>query len=141
MGIYLALRITLHNKSERTGHSVVLLRKQRIFLSLATIPAWTAFYVYKITVYMQIQPPSQDFAGLPPLPIPFYIAGLTWLVIDVLWQFWKLQLETIRGPVIDGTPESFQNRWLVPINSSSSGNQNKSKHFFHSEQAMHLRGS
>ena len=111
MGIYLALRIALHNNSERTGHSVVLLRKQRIFLLLATIPAWTAFYAYKVITYIQIQPPPPDFTGIPPLPVPFYIAGMAWLVIDVLWQFWKLQHEIIRGLVINGTPESFQNRW------------------------------
>lgn len=111
MGIYLALRIALHDKSERTGHSVVLLRKQRIFLSLATIPAWTALYVYKVMTFIVIYSDPPDFMGIPPLPVPFYIAGLAWLVIDVLWQFRKLQLETIRGPVMDGTPESFQNRW------------------------------
>jgi hypothetical protein len=141
MGIYLALRITLHEKSERTGHSVVLLRKQRIFLSLATIPAWTAFYAYKVTTYLQIQPPPPDMIGIPPLPVPFYIAGLVWLVIDVLWQFWKLQLETIRGPVIDGTPESFQNRWLAPINSSSPGNQNNNKQYFTKNKLCTCGGS
>lgn len=109
--IYSALRILLHNESERTGYSVVLLRKERILLSLATIPAWTIYYAYRVITYMQIQPPPPDFAGLPPWPVPFYIAGLAWLVIDVLWQFRKLQHEIIRGPVIDGTPDSFQNRW------------------------------
>ncbi|MGY5861342.1 MAG: hypothetical protein RTU09_03115 [Candidatus Thorarchaeota archaeon] len=109
--IYSALRIILHNESERTGYSEILLRKQRILLSLATIPAWTIYYAYRVMRYIQTMPPPPDFAGLPPLPVPFYIAGLAWLVIDVLWQFRKLQHEIIRGPIIDGTADSFQNRW------------------------------
>jgi len=79
-------------------------------LSLATIPAWTVFYAYKVITYTQIQLPPPDFIAIPPLPVPFYIAGLAWLMIDVLWQFRNLQLEIIRGLVIDGTPESLQNR-------------------------------
>ncbi|NOR38783.1 MAG: hypothetical protein GQ580_04265 [Candidatus Thorarchaeota archaeon] len=103
--IYSALRILLHNESERTGYSVVLLRKERILLSLATIPAWTIYYAYRVITYMQIQPPPPDFAGFPPLPVLHYILVLALLVIDVLWQFQKLQHEIIRGPVIEGTPE------------------------------------
>ena len=110
--VYSALRILLHNESERTGYSEILLRKERILLSLATIPAWTAFYAYSVITYIQTRPPPPDIAGLPPLPVSFYIAVLAWLVIDVLWQFRKLQLEIIRGPIIDGTADSFQNRWL-----------------------------
>jgi hypothetical protein len=109
--IYSTLRILLQTDSERTGYSVVLLRKERILLSLATIPAWTIYYVYTVMTFIVIYSDPPDFSGFPPWPVPFYIAGLAWLVCDVLWQFRKLQHEIIRGPIIDGTADSFQNSW------------------------------
>jgi len=56
-------------------------------LSLAIIPAWTIYYVYRVMTYIQIQLPLPDFIGLPPLPVLFYIAGLAWLVFDVLREY------------------------------------------------------
>ena len=58
-----------------------------MLLSLATIPAWTIYYVYRVMRYIQIQTPPPDFIGLPPLPVPFYITGLAWLVFDVLREY------------------------------------------------------
>jgi len=111
MGICAVLRIALDGNLKQTEHSAVLLRKLMILLSLAIIPAWTIYYVHSVMTFVIIYSDPPDFAGFPPAPVPFYIVGLAWLMIDVLWQFRKLQLEIIRGPVIDGTPESFQNRW------------------------------
>jgi len=111
MGICFVLRIALDDKLEQTGQSVIFLRKLIILLSLAIIPAWTIYYVHSVMTFVIVYSDPPDFAGFPPLPVHVYIVVLAWLVIDVLWQFRKLQHEIIRGPVIDGTPESFQNRW------------------------------
>ena len=126
MGICAVLRIALDGKLKKNEHSVVLLRKLIILLSLAIIPAWTIYYVHSVMTFVIIYSDPPDFAGFPPAPVPFYIMGLAWLVFDVLWQFRKLQHEIIRGPVIDGTPESL----VAPANSSSPGNQNKNKYLF-----------
>ena len=111
MGICAVLRIALDGKLKQTEHSVVFLRKLIILLSLAIIPAWTIYYVHSVMTFVIVYSDPPSFAGFPPAPVHFYIAGLAWLVFDVLWQFQKIQIETIRGTVIDSTPESFQNRW------------------------------
>lgn len=99
------LRIALDDKLKQTEHSVVLLRKLIILLSLTIIPAWTIYYVHSVMTFVIIYSDPPDFAGFPPLPVLHYILVLALLVIDVLWQFQKLQHEIIRGPVIEGTPE------------------------------------
>jgi len=99
-GIYLLLRLLLQTAQEQTRRSIIHVRKLRILLSLLAIPALTFLYVDDIRYYLQYYP-----AVIPPLPAWVYIACLAWLVIDVLWQFRKLQHEIIRGPVIEGTPE------------------------------------
>ncbi len=111
MGICSVLRIALDDKLKQTERSVVLFRKLAILLSLALIPAWTIYYVHSVMTFVVIYSDPPDFAGFPPLPVHVYIAGLALLVIDVLWQFRKLQHEIVRGPIIDGTADSFQNRW------------------------------
>ena len=111
MGICTVLRIALDDKLKQTEHSIVLLRKLIILLSLAIIPAWTIYYFHSVMTFVIIYSDPPDFAGFPPAPVFHYILVLALLVIDVLWQFRKLQHEIIRGPIIDDTPESFQNRW------------------------------
>jgi len=54
---------------------------------LATIPAWTALYAYKVMTFIQIPGDPPDFMGIPPLPVPFYIASIAWPVFDVLREY------------------------------------------------------
>ena len=103
-GLYLLLRLLLQVGPEQTRRPIIRVRKLRILLSLLAIPTSTALYIDDVMRYVPFS------FMLPPLPVSVYIACLAWLVIDVLWQFRKLQHEIVRGPIIDGTAESFQNR-------------------------------
>ncbi len=76
-GIYLLLRLLLQAEPEQTRRAIIRVHKLRIFLSLLTIPTWTAVYIDSIMTY----------SPLLQLPILFFIASIMWLVFDVLREY------------------------------------------------------